>query len=563
MNKHDKQVIESQLEDEKAVLKDLERQYKRALHDINERIKILQSDDSPSRAYQADYQKTLKAQVEAILEKLHADEYDSIHKYLSNSYTSGYVGTMYAMGRQSGIHVITPLDQKAAVKAIVTDSKLSTDLYGALGYDMDKLKKHVREEITRGIATSLPYEQIARNISGYTSMPLSNANRIVRTEGHRIQQASANDARNAAKAKGADVVKQWDASLDGATRKLHRELDGQIREVDEPFEAGGKKVMYPGKFGDPAQDCNCRCVALTRARWALDEKELRTLKERAKFFDLDKTKDFEEYKEKYLKAAKSSINPVSASNPIGKLLPKSKPVRPKAMDFDDPDALESARKKYRKEKEEYLEQIKKWIDAQLPETAMDKKELGQWCKENGLQLVNVDGMDMRALNAYTKRYGQLIKDYPLGDTLYYSTGDILKRRDELEFVDDTSFFAEASHGIRFGRTFEDYERTLFNFADKMIDGTNVRGDGTINTLFDHEFGHSLQDSIVYSKGFSGRMRTEMDRDLFQSCMGKEGMSEYAKTNMNEMFAEGFAAYYGGEQTEFAKAFGEFLGRWLH
>ena len=308
MNKHDKQVIESQLEDEKAVLKDLERQYKRALHDINERIRILQADDSPSRAYQADYQKTLKAQVEAIIEKLHADEYDSIHKYLSNSYTSGYVGTMYSMGRKSGIHVITPLDQKAAVKAIVTDSKLSVDLYAALGYDMDKLKKHVREEITRGIATSLPYEQIARNISGYTSMPLSNANRIVRTEGHRIQQASADDARNAAKKKGADVVKQWDASLDGATRKLHRELDGQIREVDEPFEAGGKKVMYPGKFGDPRQDCNCRCVALTRARWALDEKELRTLKERAKFFDLDKTKDFEEYKEKYLKAAKTIEN---------------------------------------------------------------------------------------------------------------------------------------------------------------------------------------------------------------------------------------------------------------
>ena len=162
----------------------------------------------------------------------------------------------------------------------------------------------MREEITRGIATSLPYEQIARNISGYTSMPLSNANRIVRTEGHRSQQASADDARNAAKKKGADVVKQWDASLDGATRPLHRKLDGQIREVDEPFEAGGKKVMYPGKFGDPSQDCNCRCVALTRARWALDEKELETLKKRAEYFGLDKSESFEDYKRKYLKAVK-------------------------------------------------------------------------------------------------------------------------------------------------------------------------------------------------------------------------------------------------------------------
>lgn len=324
MDKLEKEVILDQLHTEKTVLRELRRQYERALRDIENRIKILQADDTPSRAYQADYQKSLKKQVEAILEKLHADEYDTIHKYLTDSYTDGYVGTMYAMGKgKKGIHVITPIDRNAAHKAIITDSKLKTELYAALGYDMDVLKKHVRQEITRGIATSLPYEQIARNISDRTTLPLANANRIVRTEGHRIQQASADDARNAAKAKGADVVKQWDASLDGATRPVHRQLDGQIREVDEPFEAGGYKVMYPGKFGRPEQDCNCRCVALTRARWALDEKELETLKERAKFFGLDKTESFTEYREKYLKAAKT----VDITGKSGIIKVKKNPVK--------------------------------------------------------------------------------------------------------------------------------------------------------------------------------------------------------------------------------------------
>jgi len=304
LNKREKEVYEGLLDREDLVLKDLKQQYQRALADIDNKIKLLLSDElTQSRIYQANYQKALKKQVEAILEKLQGDEYSSIQQYLSDSYTDAYVGTMYAMSGQ-GIPIITPIDQKAAVKAVITDSELSTDLYGALGYDMGKLKKHIREEITRGIATSLPYDQIARNISNFTTLPLSNAKRIVRTEGHRIQQASADDARNVAKAKGADVVKQWDASLDAATRPLHRELDGQIREVDEPFEAGGRKVMYPGKFGTPDQDCNCRCVALTRARWALDEKELETLKKRAEYFGLDKTKDFEDYKKKYLKAAK-------------------------------------------------------------------------------------------------------------------------------------------------------------------------------------------------------------------------------------------------------------------
>lgn len=303
MNKRDKEVIAYQLDDEKKVLRELKRQYERSLLTIESKIKLLQSGEmTQSKIYQINYQKALKAQVDAILDKLQSDEYDTIQQYLERSYTDGYVGTMYQIGG-SGVNVIVPIDQDAAAKAIITDSKLSVNLYASLGYDMDKLKKSVRDEITRGISASLSYEEIARNLTEYSTVALSNANRIVRTEAHRIQQASADDARLAAKAKGADVVKQWDASLDGATRPLHRELDGQIRETNEPFEAGGKKVMYPGKFGTPDQDCNCRCVALTRARWALDEEELETLKKRAEYFGLDKKDSFVEYKKKYLKAS--------------------------------------------------------------------------------------------------------------------------------------------------------------------------------------------------------------------------------------------------------------------
>ena len=97
------------------------------------------------------------------------------------------------------------------------------------------------------------------------------------------------------------MVKQWDAVLDGNTRTDHRILDGQIREVGEPFEIDGKKAEYPGAFGRPEEDCNCRCVALTRAKWALDADELQTMKDRAKFFGLDKTEGFREFEEKYLR----------------------------------------------------------------------------------------------------------------------------------------------------------------------------------------------------------------------------------------------------------------------
>ncbi|MCC8164492.1 MAG: hypothetical protein LIO86_15335 [Lachnospiraceae bacterium] len=121
-------------------------------------------------------------------------------------------------------------------------------------------------------------------------------------KGHRIQQESQLDALHDARDNGADCVKQWDATLDSRTRPDHQAADGQLRELDEDFNVGGERMKAPGVGGSARNVCNCRCCMLQRARWALDEEELKTLKDRAKYFGLDKTKDFEEFKDKYLKA---------------------------------------------------------------------------------------------------------------------------------------------------------------------------------------------------------------------------------------------------------------------
>lgn len=317
MNKWEKEVAQHQLAAEEAVIKELEAQYKRALKEINLKIRILQSDElTQSKIYQINYQEALKGQIEGILEKLHGDEYTSIQQYLKDCYTDGFVGTMYDIAGQ-GIPLMIPIDQNAAVKAIMTDSKINEGLYKAIGVDTAELKKRIRSEITRGIAANDTYESIAQSISLFTNAPLKRARTIVRTEGHRIQQASTEDARQAAKKRGCDILKVWDATLDGDTRPTHRKLDGQIRETDEFFEMDGKKAKYPGEFGRPEEDCNCRCTANSIPRWALDEAELEEQKERAKYFGIDKTKDFEEYKEKYLKAADSQAEYLRNNMPKG------------------------------------------------------------------------------------------------------------------------------------------------------------------------------------------------------------------------------------------------------
>lgn len=328
MNRWEKEVQQSLLDSEAAALKELEKQYAAALKDIREKVKLFQADidlldqalsqdglDETTRAllqsqkrskiYQQNYQRALQGQVSGILDKMHGDNYGTIDKYLNGCYETGYVGTMYSIAGQ-GVPLVIPVDQAAAVKAVLTDSKVSNGLYNALGVDLAKLKKSIAQEISRGIASSLSYADIARNISSVSKAPLSRAKTIARTEGHRIQQTSSRDAQYAAKKKGADVLKQWDAALDGRTRDSHARVDGEIRELDEKFSNG---LMFPGDpSGGAAEVVNCRCTSNTRARWALDDEELQTLKERAEYFGLDKTENFEDFKQKYLKATESVAN---------------------------------------------------------------------------------------------------------------------------------------------------------------------------------------------------------------------------------------------------------------
>ena len=165
---------------------------------------------------------------------------------------------------------------------------------------MVRAKEIVVKATPTKLANNFSYTQIAKNLSNISNAGMNNAYRIARTEGHRTQKQSAMDAANKAKEKGAEVVKQWDATLDARTRPHHTMLDGQIRKLDKPFEVAGRKSMYPSGFGIASEDIHCRCALLQRARWALDEEELQILKERAEYYGIDKSKDFDEFKKKYM-----------------------------------------------------------------------------------------------------------------------------------------------------------------------------------------------------------------------------------------------------------------------
>lgn len=309
MNKRQKEVLQAQLNSEEEVIAQLKSTYEQALGDCEAKIQELsmradlEPENIQSIIYQKQYQEAIKAQLEGALANLQSNSYATVSEYLTRSYQEGYLGAMYDMQGQ-GIPLVMPIDQEAVTRAVMLDTKLSTSLYNRMGEDVKTLKKAVQQEVSRGIAQGMTWSNIASNLArNMKHTPFqkaySNSIRIARTEGHRIQNNAALDAQKRAKDRGAEVVKQWDSTLDGKTRSEHRELDGQIREVGEMFEVAGYKVEAPGMFGDPSQDCNCRCSLNQMAKWLLDcgiDKMDNFTKETVSF---ESPEEYEEWKKTY------------------------------------------------------------------------------------------------------------------------------------------------------------------------------------------------------------------------------------------------------------------------
>ena len=315
MNEREKEVFKAQLQDEEKALKYLKQVYKKSAEDVRKKIAELNSrtdlQNLQTIIYQRKYQEALLKQIDTALEDLNKNQYKTLNDFFEGSYVNGYVGSMYNLEGQ-GIPMTVPIDPKKMVRAVQIDSKLSKNYYQKRLFpeNISRLKLSIKAEVSRGIATGETWLQVAEKIATGMNSPftkaLSDAMRIVRTEGHRVNQQGFVDAGDVAKSKGADIVKQWDATLDSRTRPWHQEVDGQIREWDDDFIVHGEKMKAPSLGGSASNVINCRCQLLQRAKWALDEDELKTLEERAKFYGLDKTKDFEEYKNKYLNLPKDA-----------------------------------------------------------------------------------------------------------------------------------------------------------------------------------------------------------------------------------------------------------------
>lgn len=120
--------------------------------------------------------------------------------------------------------------------------------------------KRLNAGVLQGILQGESIPKIAKRLERVEKMNESASIRTARTMVTSAENKGRTDMLEKAESEGIIAKKMWISAHDARTRDWHRELDGELRDKDEPFENSVGKIMYPG---DPAANganvYNCRC----------------------------------------------------------------------------------------------------------------------------------------------------------------------------------------------------------------------------------------------------------------------------------------------------------------
>ena len=181
-----------------------------------------------------------------------------INGYMPEVYAVNTNWTEYTIEKSLKAQTSFSLYDSATVERLVREKP---DLLPKAKVDIPKdlrwNKQHINSAITQGILQGETTDEIARRLASVTDMSHNSAVRNAATMTTSAQNGGRMDTYERAKGMGISVKKRWVATLDGHTRRTHRECDGEIRETGDKFSNG---LEYPADpHGKPEEVYNCRC----------------------------------------------------------------------------------------------------------------------------------------------------------------------------------------------------------------------------------------------------------------------------------------------------------------
>jgi SPP1 gp7 family putative phage head morphogenesis protein len=178
--------------------------------------------------------------------------------------------TAYQMEKEAGLDLSFGVYDSATVTRLLRDEPELLPRRRVNG-KKDKAwnRRNISNAVTQGIIQGESIPEIAQRIAKQTgSTNMKAMTRYARTAMTSAQNAGRIEAMRDALDMGIKVKKKWIAILDSRTRDAHADLDGQVQEVNKPFDSTLGDIMYPGDpAAHPGNVYNCRCAL----GWVYDE----------------------------------------------------------------------------------------------------------------------------------------------------------------------------------------------------------------------------------------------------------------------------------------------------
>lgn len=216
-----------------------------------------------STDWQAYHLPQLKAAIERAMQEF-GDRYGVDLRNAQGEFWNHGVEIVDTPLREVGIYAAIPAIDTTVLSIM---QNFSTDL--VKGLTKDAVQK-IQQEITMGmLGQKTPFEVmggIGRNLkdkSIFRSIA-ARAETITRTECGRVLEAAGQARREEAAKVVPGLQKKW---LHGESSKVpritHIAANGQIRDVETPFDVGGEQLMYPrDPAGSPGNTINCGCYTV-------------------------------------------------------------------------------------------------------------------------------------------------------------------------------------------------------------------------------------------------------------------------------------------------------------
>lgn len=210
----------------------------------------------------------LEARIKENIKELTKSNSKTVKSALTSFAEETYKSTGEAYNQTIGTNLAFGVMDKKVVEAMIINPLDRITWDARLSAQAEVFTQQIQSELARGLIQGEGYAKIASRITEKTKLSASKTIRIVRTEGHRVQNTArlvaTDDVSSAAERLGYRLVKIWLAAKDDRTRERHSEMDGKEADEDGQFTlSDGVRCEAPGLTGVPEHDINCRCTVIT------------------------------------------------------------------------------------------------------------------------------------------------------------------------------------------------------------------------------------------------------------------------------------------------------------